>query len=344
MTKVYLAGPMSGIEHHNFPAFDEAAAELRGRGYEVISPPELDSQKSRDAARDSHGVTDVYEFLADETWGQMLARDIQIIADDGIGAVVVLPGWRRSRGARLETFVARLCDIPIVEYGGSPFLAGVDSYDLDDAHGTSGLAPGCCPDVQDPGPQRYESDNVISVDFMRDCMTSEAPGYATGGCVDTPMPGPSPLISGCWGPPAFDSRVKWDPINGYGSLATAEKLFFDGGRQVMDVCGEERVTNETTGGEKGRKPQRMELLPYDVLMRDVAPLYAAGALKYDDNNWRRGYDWSLSFGALMRHASQFWSGEDQDSETGCSHMASVVFHALALLLFAHEHPGLDDRP
>jgi len=106
---------------------------------------------------------------------------------------------------------------------------------------------------------------------------------------------------------------------------------------------ETRVTNEKTGGEKGRKTERMELLPFDVLMRDVAPLYGRGAEKYEAHNWRKGYDWSLSFGAMMRHASQWYSGEDIDAETGCAHMASVVFHALALLHFAAAHPDLDDR-
>lgn len=111
-------------------------------------------------------------------------------------------------------------------------------------------------------------------------------------------------------------------------------------RPVSEV----RVTNTKTGGEKGRKPQRMSLLPLDVLMRDVAPLYAAGADKYAAHNWRRGYDWSLSADALLRHFSQFWHGEDIDPEMGTHHLAGVVFHALALLHFAHEHPDLDDRP
>ena len=77
---------------------------------------------------------------------------------------------------------------------------------------------------------------------------------------------------------------------------------------------------------------------------EVSELYAAGAAKYDDHNWRRGYDWSLSFGAMQRHAALFWDGEDIDPETKCHHLTSVVFHALALLYFARNKPELDDRP
>lgn len=104
-----------------------------------------------------------------------------------------------------------------------------------------------------------------------------------------------------------------------------------------------RVVNETTGGEKGAKPQRMDLLPWAQLM-EVAQLYAKGAEKYAAHNWRRGYDWSLSFAAMQRHAALFWEGVDYDEETGCHHLTSVVFHALALLFFRDAHSELDDRP
>ena len=39
--RVYIAGPMSGIENSNFPAFHAAAAELRALGHEVVNPAEL---------------------------------------------------------------------------------------------------------------------------------------------------------------------------------------------------------------------------------------------------------------------------------------------------------------
>ncbi len=105
---------------------------------------------------------------------------------------------------------------------------------------------------------------------------------------------------------------------------------------------ETRITNETTGGEKGQKPARMSYLPTGPLLT-VAEHYAKGAEKYDDHNWRKGYDWSLSYDALQRHAMAFWAGEDIDEETGSPHMAAVVFHALALLEFAETHPELDNR-
>lgn len=116
--RVYLAGPMTGIKAFNFPAFDAAAAVLRERGYEVISPAELDSPTHRKAAGGSpDGDPESYGSMTGETWADLLARDVKIIADGGLDAIVVLPGWERSRGALLETFVgARLCGLPVFRY------------------------------------------------------------------------------------------------------------------------------------------------------------------------------------------------------------------------------------
>ncbi len=112
--RLYVAGPMTGIPSFNIPAFDAAAAMLRAAGHDVISPAELDdpriraislaSEDGRIATLETHGAT----------WGDFLARDVKLLADDGIEGVAVLPGWDKSRGARLETFVASaMCGLPI---------------------------------------------------------------------------------------------------------------------------------------------------------------------------------------------------------------------------------------
>jgi hypothetical protein len=106
---------------------------------------------------------------------------------------------------------------------------------------------------------------------------------------------------------------------------------------------EVRIKNETTGGEKGSKLARFDLIPSYPLW-ELAKLYGKGAGKYRPRNWSRGYAWSLSFAAMMRHAWLFWNGETYDKETKCHHMAAVCFHAMALMEFGKTHPELDDRP
>lgn len=115
------------------------------------------------------------------------------------------------------------------------------------------------------------------------------------------------------------------------------------GRVADPETAEVRIKNEVTGGEKGQKLARFDLLPTGPLW-EVAELYGVGARKYAERNWERGYNWSLSYGALQRHVNLFWSGESYDKETKKHHLASVIFHALALMEFENTHPELDDRP
>lgn len=105
--KVYLAGPMSNLPKFNFPAFYAAAAELRAQGFEVVSPAELDDQEDMGAAMKSmDGAPN--QHPAGKTWGDFLARDVKLLADQGIEGIVFLPDWQKSKGAKLEAYVGLL--------------------------------------------------------------------------------------------------------------------------------------------------------------------------------------------------------------------------------------------
>lgn len=106
--------------------------------------------------------------------------------------------------------------------------------------------------------------------------------------------------------------------------------------------GEVRVVDPLTGGEKGSKLARYDLIPAGPLW-ELAEHFGRGARKYEDRNWEKGYRWGLSFAALMRHAWAFWRGEDKDEETGSSHLIAVAWHALALREFQLREKGTDDR-
>ena len=103
--KWYLAGPMTGIPQFNIPAFDEAADTLRSQGIEIVSPAERDTYETRKAALESKTGQHDENFGTCETYGDMLARDMKIIADE-VGGIVFLPGWHESRGARTEAYLA----------------------------------------------------------------------------------------------------------------------------------------------------------------------------------------------------------------------------------------------
>lgn len=114
------------------------------------------------------------------------------------------------------------------------------------------------------------------------------------------------------------------------------------------MSDEVRTTNAVTGGQKGTKIERFDLIPAEPL-RIVAELYGRGAQKYAERNWELGYDWSKSYAALQRHVNAFWRGEDlipndpDDPTSGIPHLAAAVFHCLAMMEWATTHPELDDR-
>lgn len=104
----YLAGPMSGIPRFNIPMFDSAAISLRNMGYNIVSPAELDSPEMRALALASiDGDLSELEKDTDETWGNVLARDVHMVADK-VDGIIFLPNWWESRGAKLEAFVGLL--------------------------------------------------------------------------------------------------------------------------------------------------------------------------------------------------------------------------------------------
>jgi hypothetical protein len=82
---VYLSGPMTGLPDFNYPAFMAEAARLRAAGRVVVNPAEF-------------GEVPGFE------WHQYLRRDIRLLT--ACTAIHMLPGWSKSKGARLEHHIA----------------------------------------------------------------------------------------------------------------------------------------------------------------------------------------------------------------------------------------------
>jgi len=82
---VYLSGPMTGIENYNFHTFDHAERVLKKGGAKVVINP------SRHPIGLSHAQYMEYAML------DVANADV----------VVLLPGWRNSKGACAEVKFAK---------------------------------------------------------------------------------------------------------------------------------------------------------------------------------------------------------------------------------------------
>lgn len=119
--RCYVAGPMRSRPQFNYPAFMAAAASLAARGWEVFNPAAMDLEHDgADAA--ALGCLSIVEQEAHAgtpaNARRYAARDLGVIvgrlrAEDG-DAIVMLPGWEESVGARAERAVAEWCGLRVL--------------------------------------------------------------------------------------------------------------------------------------------------------------------------------------------------------------------------------------
>jgi hypothetical protein len=97
-SRCYIAGPMTGIEDLNFPAFRRAALRLRTAGYYVVSPAELNPDPAM-------------------RWEDAMRADIPELC--GCDVIALLPGWENSRGARIEKLIADALKLRVIVLNGA---------------------------------------------------------------------------------------------------------------------------------------------------------------------------------------------------------------------------------
>ena len=95
---IYIAGPMRGYPEHNFPAFFEAEKKWCKMGSaikNIYNPAKMDT----DEGFDPKTLTEDRQHLKD-----CMRRDLNAILE--CDAVVMLPGWEKSEGAKVEHALA----------------------------------------------------------------------------------------------------------------------------------------------------------------------------------------------------------------------------------------------
>ena len=313
--KAYIAGPMSGIPKFNFPAFEEAAKYIRAtHGWHVVSPHELDDPATREWAEASE------DGQPGGRWGEFLGRDLELIRNGGISIIVLLPGWQNSQGARLEASLGLDCGCQFWRLCRRPVKLGQDVLTLASCR-TRDIAAMVRPEVVLPA-----SSAVIEE------IKASAP--------EELFP-PAPAIP--YAPPLPDlladaAMPEWEEDY----IEPEDREEGDPDPRADTARGEERVTDPETGGAKGSKPQRTDLLPPEFLL-GLAEVYGTGAKKYSEFNYALGYPWRLSLGAMQRHVLLWAGGQSFDEETGHHHLLHAAWHCACLYQFETFGKGTDDR-
>ena len=125
---------------------------------------------------------------------------------------------------------------------------------------------------------------------------------------------------------SFDNQISghgWTQPQGFGKT-TGQQLLPDGAYRANQG-----------------KPQ-WELMPV-LALEEVAKVFTYGAIKYDQDNWRKGFPWRNVFGSAMRHMMAWLRGEDLDPESGIHHLACAATNMLFLLEYQINKIGVDDR-
>ncbi len=100
-------------------------------------------------------------------------------------------------------------------------------------------------------------------------------------------------------------------------------------------------------GESGGTKYDQEKPDFSLIdaewLEEVAKVMTFGKKKYDAHNWRKGIALSRVLSAGLRHLWAVVRGEDNDPETGLSHLAHLSCCAMFALHFIKHRPDLDDR-
>lgn len=117
------------------------------------------------------------------------------------------------------------------------------------------------------------------------------------------------------------------------------------GMAEREVCGSAKIPPPkdvpvAIKFDQGKPP--MSLLSTTALV-EIAKVLEFGKNKYGKNNYKSGMLWSRVLDAPLRHIFAFIDKEDNDPESGISHIAHACCSLMFLLEFIKTHPELDDR-
>ena len=105
--KVYIAGPIKGMENGNREAFAKRAEELELAGHVPVNPWNIYPNHLGPC------IGSVVEHSTEHLYGCFLRADIEILMY--CEAISLLPDWERSIGACTEHTIARSLGLKVLD-------------------------------------------------------------------------------------------------------------------------------------------------------------------------------------------------------------------------------------
>jgi len=87
--KIFISGPMTGIEDYNFPAFNKTEDALSSLGHDVVNPVKICMKYEKERVLADRAI---FDRMVQEELDELETCD----------AIYMLPGWESSKGALKE--------------------------------------------------------------------------------------------------------------------------------------------------------------------------------------------------------------------------------------------------
>ncbi len=88
--------------------------------------------------------------------------------------------------------------------------------------------------------------------------------------------------------------------------------------------------------------RKWSLVDFDSL-EDMVKVLEFGAVKYGEYNWQKGLKTTDIIESMLRHVFSYLNGEDNDKESGISHIGHIQCNAMFLAYMQKNKPELDSR-
>ena len=118
------------------------------------------------------------------------------------------------------------------------------------------------------------------------------------------------------------------------------------GEDLAKILGRE-VTTGITAIKHDQAKADWSMMPWDSV-EEILKVLEFGKRKYSAWNWAQGegFKYSRIFNSLLRHMFAWFRGEDNDPESGLSHLAHAGCNILFLIYFVkhkNKYKNNDDR-